>query len=70
MATDPDSDDPRAVGVQVKAVRRLHAPVSLERLKLDRSLAGWDLVRLPRLSVLPVSRAQWRLVEEISREAT
>lgn len=67
---DPQSADPKAVGVRVKPVRRLHFPVTLERIKADRSLKTWDLVRLPRLSIVPVNRAQWRRVEELSREST
>ena len=66
--SDPQSADPKAVGVQVRPVRRLQFPVTLERIKADRSLKTWDLVRLPRLSIVPLSRAQWRRVEELSRE--
>ncbi len=62
---DPGSDDPKAVVVKVKAVRRWEKPVSLERIKKDASLAGWDLVRLGRLSVLPVTAEQWRRVLEL-----
>jgi predicted RNA-binding protein with PUA-like domain len=62
---DPDSDDPNAVVVEVRPVRRLHQPVSLTQMKQDPLFAGWDLVRLPRLSVMPVSEAQWRRVEEL-----
>jgi predicted RNA-binding protein with PUA-like domain len=64
---DPDSDDPKAVVVEVQPVRRLLHPVPLERIKNDPQLADWDLVRLPRLSVLPVSPAQWRRVIELSQ---
>ncbi len=64
---DPTSEDPKGVGVEVRPVRRLLHPVSLERVKGDPELAGWDLVRLPRLSVLPVSAAQWRRIHELSR---
>jgi predicted RNA-binding protein with PUA-like domain len=64
---DPADDDPKAVVVEVKAVRRLPLPVTLERIKKDRLLADWDLVRLPRLSVVPVSPAQWRRLEELAR---
>jgi predicted RNA-binding protein with PUA-like domain len=64
----PGSDDPKAVVIKVKAVRRLPHPVSLARIKSDPDLTGWDLVRLPRLSVLPVSEGQWRKIEEFSRE--
>jgi predicted RNA-binding protein with PUA-like domain len=64
---DPQGDDPKAVLVKVQPVRRLQHPVSLGRIKADTELAGWDLVRLPRLSVMPVSAEQWRRVEELSR---
>jgi predicted RNA-binding protein with PUA-like domain len=65
---DPNSDDPKAVVVKVKAVRRLQFPVSLARIKADAQLADWDLVRLPRLSVMPVSAEQWRRVEQLAEE--
>ena len=66
---DPASDDDKAVVVEVQAIKRLQHPVSLERIKTEPQLANWDLVRLPRLSVMPVTEAQWRRVEELSREA-
>jgi predicted RNA-binding protein with PUA-like domain len=66
---DPNDGDPKAVVVKVRAVRRLQHPVLLGRIKNDPSLAGWDLVRLPRLSVMLVSEAQWRRVEELSESA-
>jgi predicted RNA-binding protein with PUA-like domain len=65
---DAAADDAKAVVVEVAAVRRLRHPVSLTRIKGDKQLAAWDLVRLPRLSVMPVSAAQWRRVEELSKE--
>lgn len=65
---DPALNDEKAVVVKVQAVQRLQKPVSLERIKQDPLLADWDLVRLPRLSVLPVSEAQWRRVIELSEE--
>jgi predicted RNA-binding protein with PUA-like domain len=64
---DPASDDPKAVVVEVQVVRRLHQPVSLSRIKADPVLASWDLVRLSRLSVVPVSEEQWHRVEALSR---
>jgi len=64
---DTNQDDPKAVVVEVEAVRRLQ-PVSLERLKKEPLLAGWDLFRLPRLSVLAVSEDQWRRVEALAKE--
>jgi predicted RNA-binding protein with PUA-like domain len=64
---DPRDSSGKAVTVEVRAVRRLPAPVSLARIKEDPQLCDWDLVRLPRLSVLPVSGAQWERIEELSR---
>jgi predicted RNA-binding protein with PUA-like domain len=65
---DPKGDDAKAVVVQVRPVRRLQHPVSLHRIKEDAELAGWDLVRLPRLSVMPVTEKQWQRVEKLSRD--
>jgi len=65
---DPKDSDPKAVVVRVKAVDRLAHPVTLKQIKEDPKLAEWDLVRLSRLSVVPVSEAQWRRVLEMSRE--
>ena len=66
---DPDSDDPKAVVVKVKAVCRWPVPLTLERIKGEKMLKDWDLVRLPRLSIVPVSLEQWRRIEEIAAEA-
>lgn len=63
---DRNSEDPKAVMVKVKPVRRLHHPVSLERVKQEPLLLDWDLVRL---SVLPVTEAQWQRIMELSEEA-
>src|SRR5262245_40267555 len=50
-----------SVVLDVKAVRPI-APVSLARIKADPDLQDWDLVRISRLSVMPVSEAQWQRV--------
>ena len=43
-------------------MKKLPTPVSLDQIKADQRLAGMALVRLPRLSVQPVSEAEWRIV--------
>ena len=58
----PDSTDTAWDAVDVAAVRKLPAPVSLDQIKKDRRLASMPLVRLPRLSVQPVSEAEWRII--------
>jgi predicted RNA-binding protein with PUA-like domain len=65
---DPGSDDPQAVVVKVKPVKKLTHPVTLARIKGDPSLAKWDLVRISRLSVMPVTAEQWRRVEEMAEK--
>jgi predicted RNA-binding protein with PUA-like domain len=67
--SDPNGSDPRAVAVLVRSVRRLLHPVSLERLKGDAQLRSWELFRLPRLAIVPVTEDQWRRVEELSKDA-
>jgi predicted RNA-binding protein with PUA-like domain len=59
--------DPRDVSVEVAPVRPLARPVTLAEIKSDPALAGWELARLTRLSVVPVTEQQWQRVEALSR---
>ena len=61
----PDSTDPAWRAIDVAAVEPLPAPVGLDRVKADKRLAGMALARLPRLSVQPVTDAEWRLVRQM-----
>jgi predicted RNA-binding protein with PUA-like domain len=58
----PDSTDAAWSAVDVTVVRALPTPVSLEQIKANRRLADMALVRLSRLSVQPVTEAEWRIV--------
>ena len=51
---DPKLDDPKRLVVDVEAAEPLAAPVTLEQIKGDPAFAGWDLLRLSRLSFVPV----------------
>ncbi len=66
---NPSATNPAQVVVEVQAVQPLPRPVSLVEIKADALLAGWDLVRLPRLSVMPVSAEQWERVEALGGAA-
>jgi predicted RNA-binding protein with PUA-like domain len=55
---DP-ADDRGSWTVQIRPVRPLRSPVPLATLKADPKLASFDLVRIGRLSVMPVTDAQW-----------
>ncbi len=67
--TDPKSDDPKSVSVKVEPVKEWDRPVSLEEIKQDPLFADWELVRISRLSVMPVSAEQWQRLEELCRTA-
>jgi predicted RNA-binding protein with PUA-like domain len=62
----PAPDDPKAVVVEVEPVGPLPRPVTLAEIKAESALAHWDFVRLPRLSVAPVTESQWKRIEELS----
>jgi predicted RNA-binding protein with PUA-like domain len=63
---DPAEADVRLVVVDVRPVRRLARPVTLATVKADPFFAGFALVREPRLSVMPVTPAQWRRLLELA----
>ena len=57
-------DDPKGsfALVDLKPVRPLPRPVSLQTIKNEPRLAGMALVRQPRLSVSPVDEPAWALI--------
>ena len=65
---DPNDSDPNGVVLVVLPVRALPRPVTLATIKQDLEFSDWELVRLPRLSVMPVTPAQWRRIEALSKE--
>lgn len=46
--------------VDIKFRQSLPRPVSLSELRTQAAFRNCDLLRLPRLSVMPVSEAQWQ----------
>jgi len=65
---DPGKENPKLVVVDVKPIEPLSRPVTLAEMKANPKLAKFDLLRLPRLSVMPVSEEQWRVIEEMGRK--
>lgn len=59
---DSTSDDPRWECVDLAAVRPVPRPVSLDEVKAEPRLADMALVRQGRLSVQPVTDAEWKIV--------
>ncbi len=56
---DPKKSDAKLAVVDVKAREELPQRVSLAEVKADTEFSDFALVRLPRLSVVPVTPPQW-----------
>lgn len=56
---DPKKKDPKLAVVDLKPKKKLPRPVILAEVKAESAFADFPLVRLPRLSVMPVTQAQW-----------
>jgi predicted RNA-binding protein with PUA-like domain len=66
--SDPARDDAWFVVVDVKPVRRLDRPVSLAEIKANPIFADFALVRISRLSVMPVTDGQFAEIERLSKQ--
>jgi predicted RNA-binding protein with PUA-like domain len=62
---DPKADN--LVVVELAAGKALKRPVTLAEIKADKRFKDMPLVRIPRLSVQPVTDEQWEMIEEISK---
>ncbi len=60
---DPKKKDSKLHVVDIKPAKALSRPVSLAEMKANPKLAKFDLLRLPRLSVIPISEEQWKIIE-------
>jgi predicted RNA-binding protein with PUA-like domain len=63
---DPTGEEPGLVCVDVKALEPLPAPVPLEALKQEPAFEGSALVRQARLSVVPLTPAEWQDLVELA----
>ncbi len=64
---NPKKRDEKLAVVNIKAVSKLKRPVSLSELKTRSELKSFDLIRLPRLSVMEVPKKTWDLILELSK---
>jgi predicted RNA-binding protein with PUA-like domain len=63
---DPKDKTGKAAVVDLTPVRRLDRPVTLAEIKASKAFASFPLTRLPRLSVMPVTDAEWKEIERMS----
>jgi predicted RNA-binding protein with PUA-like domain len=62
---DPTDDKGRFGLVDVKAVRDVPRPVTLAEIKANPKLKDMTLVKFSRLSVQPVTEAEWKLISAL-----
>ena len=66
---DPKAKNPKIVVFDIKPKQLLKHPVSLDAIKTDKTFEGFDLLRIGRLSVVPVPEKMWKRIEELSSSA-
>lgn len=66
-AADPADASGKLYAVDVTPVRALARPVTLKEIKADPWFAEFPLVRVSRLSVMPVTDAEWERIEGLSK---
>jgi predicted RNA-binding protein with PUA-like domain len=63
---DPADKSGRLYAVDVAPVRKLKQPVTLASIKADAGFSTFPLVRMSRLSVMPVTEREWERIEQMS----
>jgi predicted RNA-binding protein with PUA-like domain len=63
----PDPTDAKLEVVDIAAGKALPRPVTLGEIRKEAVLRDLALVRMPRLSVVPATDAQWRKLLQISK---
>jgi len=63
---DPADTTGKLYAIDVAPVRKLKSPVTLAAVKADKAFASFPLVRISRLSVMPVTDDEWKRIESMS----
>jgi predicted RNA-binding protein with PUA-like domain len=63
---DPQDKSGKLSVVDVGPVKKLPRPVTLAEIKADAAFKMFPLVRISRLSVMPVSDEEWKRIEEMA----
>jgi len=66
---DPTDASGRFVAVELAPVRPFKRPVTLAEIKATPALAGMTMLRLFRLSVTPVTDAEWATIRKLGGDA-
>jgi predicted RNA-binding protein with PUA-like domain len=63
---DPADTSGKLYAVDVAPVKKLPKPVTLAAIKADKAFASFPLVRMSRLSVMPVNDQEWARIETMA----
>ena len=63
---DPKENDPKLAVVELKPRERLPRPVTLAEVKARQEFKDFELVRMGRLSVMPVSDSRWQSLRKMA----
>jgi predicted RNA-binding protein with PUA-like domain len=64
---DPKQKDEKLAVFDLVPLRPLKRPVRLAEIKADSAFAQWELVRMSRLSVMPVPEKLWKRIMEMAQ---
>ena len=59
---DKTDKEKRFVAVQVRFVKKLKTPISLEKIKKNRKISHLPLIKQSRLSVMPIDYKSWKII--------
>ncbi len=57
----------RFVAVNVKFIKKLNKPITLENIKKNKELRHLSLVKQSRLSVMPIDSKSWKILNNMSK---
>jgi len=66
---DPRAGNPKLVAVDIMAKQPLEVAVTLQQIKADPAFVGFDLLRISRLSVVPVPAEMWKRLLTLAKMA-
>ena len=65
---DPNQNNEKLLVFDIKIKKRLKRAISLKEIKSNSIFKDFELVRLPRLSVMSVSQKYWNYIIKLSEE--
>jgi len=65
--SNPKEDNKRFIVFDVKYKKSLKRPITLDEIKKQKKFQNWELIRISRLSVMPVPKYIWDAIIDLSQ---